>query len=65
MTGASEYGKALFMLSEEEGKTESALAEIKAVADILKKNPEYIKLLDTPALPKPGPTVPTLWTLTA
>ena len=52
MTANSEYGKALFSLTEEEGTTDAVLGEIKLVEEIFAKNPEYTKLLDTPALGK-------------
>ena len=47
-----EYGKALFMLTEEVGSTESVLTDVTAVAEIFKDNPDYVKLLDTPAVTK-------------
>ena len=52
MTAAAEYGKALFMLTEERGTTDTALSDIKIANEIFKSNPKYVKLLDTPALPK-------------
>ena len=52
MTGAQEYGKALFLITEEDGKTERVLADIKTAKAVFEKNPEYANLLDTPALPK-------------
>lgn len=52
MVNASEYGRALFMLTEETARTEIAVNDIKAVQKVLSENPEYVKLLDTPALPK-------------
>lgn len=45
-----EYAAALFSLTEELGTTESALSDTRAVCEVLKQNPEYVKLLDTPAL---------------
>ncbi len=48
----NEYGNALFLLSEEEGTTESTLNEILSAEEIFSRNPNYIKLLETPALPK-------------
>ena len=47
-----EYGKALFMLTEELSSTESALADVLVADEIFKANPDYMKLLDTPAIPK-------------
>ena len=52
MTASNEYGKALFMLTEECGTSDTALADIMAANEILKSNPDYIKLLDTPAVTK-------------
>ena len=52
MTYENEYGKALFMLSEENGSTERVLEDIQAVCEILTQNPDYVKLLDTPAVIK-------------
>lgn len=51
MIDASEYGKALFLLSEEEGKTELALEDIRLIKEAMSKHPTYETLLDTPALP--------------
>ena len=50
MTDAKEYGKALFLLTEEEQVTDMVLKDIKIAKDALLQNPEYEKLLDTPAL---------------
>ena len=52
MTGAKEYAKALFLLSEEEGESESVLSELEMLSELIKENSEYSKLLDTPALSK-------------
>ena len=52
MTGGGEYGKALFMLSEEENTTEQVLLDVSVAASVFKNEPQYIKLLDTPALSK-------------
>lgn len=52
MTAASEYGRALFMLTEERGTTETALSDVMAADEIFKNNSKYARLLDTPALPK-------------
>ena len=51
MINAKEYGKAIFLLSEEEGKTENAMRDILLVKDAMLANPTYETLLDTPALP--------------
>ena len=52
MTDAKEYGKALFLITEEDGTTERVYAEIKSASSVVKKNPEYEKIIDTPALAK-------------
>lgn len=52
MIDAKEYGKALFLLTEEEGTTETVAGELRAVRALLRENPRYEKLLDTPALGK-------------
>ena len=48
----NEYGRALFMLCEEEGCADSVYGELSDIVRILEESPKYIKLLDTPALPK-------------
>ena len=52
MTGALEYGKALFEITEELHKSDAVLAEVKLVSELFSANPDYSKLLDTPAVPK-------------
>lgn len=52
MAAGKEYGRALFMLSEECGTTEKVLADVCAADEIFKSNPKYVKLLDTPAITK-------------
>ena len=52
MTGAGEYGRALFLLCEEEKSTDRVLGELDALVELLKENPTYTKLLDTPAVVK-------------
>ena len=47
---AREYGRALFMLTEELGTTERVRDEARAVAELLSSNSDYVKMLDTPAL---------------
>lgn len=57
MINAYEYGKALFLLAEEEGMADEMFAELEAVRAILADHPDYKTLLDTPAIPsgeKPG-----------
>ena len=45
---AREYGSALFELADEEGIETLILDEIRAVRNILKDNPGFMKLLDAP-----------------
>ncbi len=45
------YGDALFLLCEESGTTDTLHGELKTVDGVLKDNPDYVALLDTPALP--------------
>ena len=52
MALGKEYGKALFMLCEECGTTDNALADVNTADELFKHCPEYTKLLDTPALSK-------------
>ena len=53
MSGASNYAEALFSLSEEMGTSDEVLSDLNVTADILKSYPEYVKLLDTPAISVP------------
>lgn len=52
MTDAREYGKALFLITEEDGVTDKVIEDIKLVCSVFKENPDYSKLLNTPAIPK-------------
>ena len=52
MTGAREYGRALFMLALELGALEEIKNDAYAVKMALDANPEYKDLLDTPAISK-------------
>lgn len=52
MTDSKEYGKALFMLSEERGSTEEVKADVECLIRVIGDNPDYVRLLDTPALTK-------------
>ena len=47
---AREYGRALFMLTEEVGSTERVRSEVLGLERLLSENPEYKNMLDTPAL---------------
>lgn len=53
MVGAKEYAGALFSLAEESGRTDIILADVKACAEAMRKNPEYAVLTDTPAISVP------------
>ena len=44
------YADALFMAAFEENAAESIYTDINAVAEAIRRNPEYISLIDTPAL---------------
>ena len=50
MTDAKEYGKALFLVAEEDGAAEAVAEAVSTLRHIFKENPEYLRLLDTPAL---------------
>lgn len=52
MTEANEYGKALFLITEEDGQSDKILADVRTAESILSGNPEYVKLLSSPAVPK-------------
>ena len=52
MVNVSEYAKALFELTEELGTTDTVREELIALKKIFGENPQYAKLLDTPALSK-------------
>lgn len=52
MIDAKEYGRALFLITEEDRLSDKVLADVKTAERILADNPEYIKLLNSPALPK-------------
>ncbi len=57
MINAYEYGKALFELATEQSLAEELMVELDAVTELIMGNPEYVTLLDTPAIPageKPG-----------
>ena len=52
MTDAKEYGKALFLITEEDGLSDKVISDVKAAERVLSSNPDYVKLLDSPALSK-------------
>ena len=49
-SGIKAYGDALFSLAEELGETESVKLDAEALSKIIASSPEYLKMLDTPAL---------------
>jgi len=53
MSGALNYAEALLSLSEEMGISDSVLSDLNSAADTLRAYPEYVKLMDTPALSVP------------
>ena len=50
MSNARNYAEALFSLSEELSVSEAVLRDVALTAEILKENPDYLKLADTPAI---------------
>ncbi len=52
MTDMKEYASALLELARESGETERISGELAALKAILLETPEYVKLLDTPAMKK-------------
>lgn len=52
MSIAKEYGRALFLIGEEAGLCEKFLSELELFSEILAENPDYAKILDTPAIAK-------------
>ena len=52
MINAIEYGRALFLLTEEVGTTERVREDVSVLRSAVKENPDVIKLLDTPAVSK-------------
>ena len=52
MTDMKEYASALFLLCKEENTIDTVRAELDALKQVLAENPEYTKLLDTPAMKK-------------
>ena len=53
MTEANEYGKALFLITEEDGVSDKMLTDVKVAENIFHTNPDYVKLLSSPAVPQP------------
>jgi F-type H+-transporting ATPase subunit delta len=52
MTNAQEYARALFMITEEDSVSDKVCADVKTVATVIKENPDYIKLISSPAISK-------------
>ena len=50
MTAANEYAKALFAVSEERGSSDTLLADVRDLIEIISQNKGYPALLDSPAL---------------
>lgn len=50
---AKNYGDALYELAKDEGLTDRLLRELKGVRDVFHVNPDYIRLLSAPNIPKP------------
>jgi len=48
--GMKAYGEALFSLTEELGTTEKVLADVNTLIGAINNSPEYLKVLDSPAL---------------
>jgi len=46
------YGKSLYDLSQSEGLTDRILTEMETVRDIFRENPDYIRLISEPSIPK-------------
>jgi F-type H+-transporting ATPase subunit delta len=46
------YGNALFSLCEEISVTDSVLSDIDVLSELISQNPEYLKMLDSPAISK-------------
>lgn len=52
MNDVREYGRSLFLLSEEEGITDSVSGDVAIAEQIFSLNPDYARIIDTPALTK-------------
>ena len=50
MINVKEYSDALFLLTEELESTESVLDDVTSLREIMKNEPDYAKLLDSPSL---------------
>lgn len=52
MSMAEIYGKSLYSLAYDEGKTELIYNDLKSVLSLFKENPDYVKILDSPQIGK-------------
>ena len=52
MTAASEYGRALFLITEEDGISDKVLSDVRVAERLFRDNPDYIRLLNSPAVAK-------------
>lgn len=52
MVNANDYGRALYELAQEQGTQDAILKQTQDVCAIFRQVPDYVTLLDTPALPK-------------
>lgn len=48
MSNANVYGESFYTLAEEEGISEDVLGELRSIVALFKKNPYYVKILDSP-----------------
>ena len=48
---SSQYGRALYSLAKDENIEEIIIEELDVIEELMKENKDYVKLLDTPALP--------------
>ncbi len=52
MIDANEYGKALFLITEEDRTSDKIISDVQTAERVLISNPDYVRLLDSPALSK-------------
>lgn len=52
MSKAKIYGGAFYTLAQDEGIEKEILSELKSVAALFKEHPDYVKILDSPQIPK-------------
>lgn len=50
MINYEQYGRALFLVSEERSRLAECAADAETVLSVLKEHPQYIKLMDSPAV---------------